>query len=532
MAKAARSFTQAKISSASVPAPIGGLNARDALANMPETDAVVLDNWFPTPTNVEVRGGSQLWSLTSGNNIETLMAYNGPITKNLFAIDSSGITDVTASGNTNLPIVTGLSNARFQYVNFGTAGGHFLSAVNGVDPAQLFDGTTWTVPTITGVSSTTFIHVNAHKSRLWYTQKDSTKAWYLPVSSIAGAATAFDFGSLFTLGGYLMGMLTWTVTSAQGMDDYAVFVSSEGQCFVYQGYDPSSTSTWQLIGSFRIGRPIGRRFYCKAGSDVILITADGVIPLSQALLTDRSQLRIALSDKIVNLIGDDVRSYAGNFGWQPILFPIGNKLLINVPQTEDNRQYQYVMNTITKAWCTFGFMDAAYAWNANCFEILNDDLYFGGYNQGTSTTNGLQGVFKADIGNVDSTFSGGSYTTISAFVKPAFSYFGAMGQQKYFTMARPIFTLQGSVYAAIAMNVDFDNNIPNINYAQIGATGGSAWDVSPWDVSPWGGDNNINKDWQTVNGIGFSGALSIAVYASTQLAWQSTDYVYQIGGIL
>ena len=38
-----------------VTAPIGGWNARDPLAEMKPTDAVILDNWFCTPTELKVR---------------------------------------------------------------------------------------------------------------------------------------------------------------------------------------------------------------------------------------------------------------------------------------------------------------------------------------------------------------------------------------------------------------------------------------------------------------------------------------------
>jgi len=42
---------------ASLPAPVGGWNARDSLANMDETDAVTLENYFPTVSSVVLRGG-------------------------------------------------------------------------------------------------------------------------------------------------------------------------------------------------------------------------------------------------------------------------------------------------------------------------------------------------------------------------------------------------------------------------------------------------------------------------------------------
>jgi hypothetical protein len=518
---------------ASVPAPIGGLNARDSIANMPPTDAVYMDNMFPTPTSVDLRGGSSAFATTdgssSGDGVETLMAYNGVSTKKLFGIDSAGITDITSGGTITPPSVTSLSNARFQYINFGTAGGHYISCVNGADSARLFDGTTWSTPTITGATSSDFIHVNSFKNRLWYTQKDSTLVWYLPLNSISGAATSFDLGPLFRLGGYLMGMVTWTINDTSGMDDYAVFVSSEGDAVVYRGYDPSSASTWSLVGQFRIGRPIGRRFYCKIASDVVLLTVDGVIPLSQALLVDRATKKITLSDKIDDLISKDILSYSGNFGWQVILHPANNKLVVNTPVTETTRHYQYVMNTITKAWCTFGYTNPGQSWNAYCFEIFNDILYYGTYND-----NGfgeITSVFKCDVGTQD---NAGLVTAsaIYGYAKPAFSYFGARGQQKYFTLARPILQVDGQMYAAMELSVDFEKRAFPSNYYLQGTGGISPWNTSLWNVSFWSQSGQVQRDWQTVNGIGFSASLLVAVISSVEVSWQSTDYVYQLGGTL
>jgi hypothetical protein len=58
---------------ASVPAPIGGWNARDSLANMQPMDAVQLVNWFPTPTDVTMRKGYTVSSiLTTSTNVRTI----------------------------------------------------------------------------------------------------------------------------------------------------------------------------------------------------------------------------------------------------------------------------------------------------------------------------------------------------------------------------------------------------------------------------------------------------------------------------
>lgn len=514
--------------STSISAPIGGLNARDSIADMPETDAIVLDNWFPGTTEVDVRNGSAYFADFGSHAVESLMAYNGPVTKKLFGVSSDGIYYLSSGGHIASADVSPVTNARYQHVNFGTPGGNFMMAVNGADKLSGYNGTAWWkdgdgAHDISGVDTATCININIFKSRVWLTQKNTASAWYLPINSIAGAAVEFPLTGLFYLGGYLMGMTTWTVDNAAGLQEYAVFVSSEGEVLVYQGYDPSSSSTFALAAHFRIGRPVGRRFYCKSGSDVVLLTVDGVVPLSQALLTDRSAVNIALSDKIINSISTDIANYNANFGWQVILHPVGSKLIVNVPQSENLRQYQYVMNTINKSWCTFGQQLNYSAWNANCFELFNDKLYYGSNNKY---------VFQADVGTQDATDNTANLSNITSVATPAFSYFRSKGREKLFGMARPILKINGSIQVALSFNVDFNVNTPNFNYATVSTTTSSPWDTSPWDTTAWGGDSQVIKDWQTINGIGFSGSLSIGAITMNSLGWQSTDYTYQMGGIL
>lgn len=503
----------------SVPAPIGGLNAKDALANMPPEDAVQLENWFPEPSDCKVRNGSVSWAtgIADPNWVETLMAYYAPTgAGKLFGIAEGELYDVTASGAVGAAIVSGMANSRHQHCMFSNAGSNYLYAVNGSDPLLLYNGTTWYQVTsisatfsITGVDPSTFIHVNTYKSRMFFIPKNSTGFWYLPVLNVSGAASFFDLGPLMLMGGYLMAMCTWSIDDASGLQEYATFITSQGEVFVYQGNDPNFASSWGLAYKFRMGRPVGRRCFEKIGSDVVIIGADGAVPLSVALSGDREQQKNAITYKIVNLINNDIQAYSGNFGWQPILYSMGNKLIINVPQTENDVAYQYVMNTVTGAWCKFT------GWNAACFEVFNDVLYYGG--------NGT--VYKADIGLDD------DGAAIIALAQPAFNYFGSH-QQKIFNMVRPIFTSTGTISAALGLCVNFGTTFPTSNPSFSGSSG-SPWNTSPWNTSPWGGANNIIADWESVRGIGFSATIIMNVQSKDiDVSWQSTDYVFETGGIL
>lgn len=504
------------VKTSSIPAPVGGLNARDAIANMPPTDAVQLENMFPQASSVDLRNGCDNHLTGLGAWTESLMAYNNATSSKLFAAAGTAFYDASSSGAVGAAVQSGLTNAKWQHINVTTAGGSYLYCVNGVDKPRLYDGSSWTsidsgsTPAITGVTTTLLVHIHQFKNRVWFVEKDSMRVWYLPLDSIGGAASSINFGSLFKLGGYLMAMTSWSIDNTGGVDDYAAFITSQGEVALYRGIDPTYTSTWALVGLFRIGRPIGRRCTVRIGADVAVITADGVVMLSQALPSERTQTANSISSKIQPLINTDVQAYSGNFGWQLLLHPIGNKLILNVPQVENSIQYQYVMNTITGAWTKFT------GWNAACWELFGDNIYYGG----------ATAVVKADYGQDDNN------SAITAYAKPAFSYFGNRGQNKRFTMVRPIFNCDGNLTPSIALCTDFGDRMPS-STPSYSPAGGSQWDVSLWDVTYWGGSGSILKSWQSVTGVGFSASMKMKIQASgLTVQWQSTDYVYEPGGIL
>jgi hypothetical protein len=508
----------------SVPAPVGGLNARDSQAEMPPTDAVTLVNFFPTPTSVDLRKGYINWVTGIDSHVESLMTYNSATTSKLFGAAGTKFYDFTSQGAVGAAVVTGLSNARWQHANFGTVAGQYLYCVNGVNDPQLYNGSTWQAVNagsapiaITGVTTNTFISINAYKSRLYFIPINSLSFWYLPVSQLGGAAAQFDLTPYFKLGGYLMTMATWTVDSSGGVQEYAVFITSQGEVAMYAGSDPSNASNWALQGVFRVGRPVGRRCTIKVGSDILVLSADGIFPLSKALLTDRSQTHDAISDKIVHLVSNDIQNYPSNFGWEMILYPIGNKLILNVPQSVNSIQYQYVQNTISEAWCVFN------GWNANCFAMLGDDLYFGGNLQATANSSF---VAKCDVGYSDN----GAF--INGEVKTAFNYFGAPGRIKSMKMIRPVINTAGTLVPAIGMDMDFADKPPP-GTPTFTSAGGTLWNSSLWNTFGWGDVTNIKQTFQGAYGVGYTAALHMKVVNNfSALQWLSTDYVYEYGGVI
>jgi hypothetical protein len=483
---------------------------------MAPTDAVILENYFPSVSNVNLRGGYVQHATGLPDDVETLISYSGSTTDELFAVSDGDIYDVTAAGPVGAPAVTGLTSSQWEYTNITTAGGSFLYAANGVDKPLLYDGSTWTPidgsssPAVTGVTTTELNHPTLFKNRMWFVQKDTLKAWYLPTSSVGGAAQAFDLSTIARLGGYLVSMASWTIDAGYGADDNLVFITNNGEVIVYRGTDPASTSTWALIGVWIVGAPIGERCLMKYGGDLLVLTLDGLVPLASALQSSRLDPNVALSDKIQGAFASAAATYGNNFGWCLLYNPKNNALIVNVP-VRAGGQEQFVMNNITKAWCKFT------GWYAYHFALLNDELYWGG--------SGFvaKGWVTGSTGYTDDT------NNIFGRCLQAFNYFETRGVKKIFTRARPSIFTNGTPSITVGVNVDFNiaDNVAPLSFTPpiVGV-----WDSGLWDSAIWGSDLEVQNNWQGVTGVGFCGAIQLQS-SSNKLAiqWASTDVVFQLG---
>ena len=499
---------------ASLPSPVGGWNARDALANMEPTDAVALTNIFPGVSSCDLRGGTSSQATGMSGDVQTLMVYNGGATSKMFAIDATGksIYDVSVAGAVGAPAVTGLTNAQWEYSNISTPGGNFLMCCNGVDKPLLYDGTNWTPidgsssPAITGVTTTTLVNVLLFKNRLWFIQKNTLKAWYLPTQSVGGAAQVLDLGAVALNGGFLVDMIAWTVDAGYGADDNLVFITNKGEVIVYRGTDPASAATWAEMGVWQLGAPVGKRCLFKWAGDALMLTLDGLLPMAESLQSSRLDPRVALTDKIQGAISAATATYKGNFGWEIFYYPKQNAVWVNVP-IGPGQQQQYVMNTITGSWCNFQ------NWNANCWALFNDEPYFGATGQ----------VMKA----WDVSYADGS-ANIAGYAQQAFNYFDLRGVEKYFTRARPNVLSTGAPSVQIGLAIDFEVTSPSpISFAP---TPYGQWDNGTWDNAIWGQSLNLSSNWQGVTGIGYCAAPEFQTASmGVQIKWASTDIVFQTG---
>ena len=228
------------VNSQTIPAPVGGWNARDSLAEMKPNEAVTLLNWMPKTSYCEIRGGysSHATGMTgSGKTLAVYNALNG--SDKMYCATASGVYDVTSAGAVGASKAA-RTDGKHQWTMFGDGSSNWLIMVNGVDKPLYFDGTTWTAvdnastPALTGLTTTNIIGVSVFKGRLFFIQKQSLSFWYLNAGVAGGALTEFDLSAECKRGGYLMAMASWTIDGGNGSDDRAVFITSEGEVIVYQ----------------------------------------------------------------------------------------------------------------------------------------------------------------------------------------------------------------------------------------------------------------------------------------------------------
>jgi hypothetical protein len=503
--------------SKSYPAPIDGWNTRDSIAAMKPTEAVALDNFFPKPSYVEGRGGSADHATGMTGNGKTLMVYT-PLTgvQKMYCSTSSGIYDVSSPGAVGASKIA-RTNGKHIWLNFGDGTNNYLIMVNGVDKPVYFDGTTWTAvdnastPALTGLTTTSIASVFASKTRLFFIQKDSLSFWYLSAGVAGGALTRFDLSSVAKKGGYLMAGGNWSVDAGDGPDDRVVFVTSEGECIIYGGSNPSNSASWALTGVYDIGRPLGRKCMTKYGADLLVITERGVFPMLAAIKSPEEQSKFALSFKIEPTFTTSGSTYGTNYGWTAVLYPAQSALIVNIPIAEDGEHEQYVMNTITKAWCKFK------EWDAEDFAVFSGNLYF---------TTGTK-VVKAWSG------TGDNNVNIIYYGKSAFSYFDSIGEQKRFVLYRPVLNVNGSLSFLTDIDVDFKDTAIT-GSATYTVVAGGIFGTSAFGSSYFAAGTQIVKSWTSPDEYpGYCAAGKIQIEnKSLTIQWVANDYVYQKGGIL
>lgn len=487
----------------SIPPPTGGWDARSSIAAMPPSNAVILDNWVPRPGLVEMRRGFTPRVTGFAAPIETLIPFRSTAGADLlFAASGGNLYDVSTTGPLGTPVATGATSNRWNYTGFANAAANWTVACNGAnDPIGYHAGSWAALPTISGsgLTPSDLFNVFGHKGRLHFLEKGTLHVWNPAAGAVGGVCTLLDLSSIFSKGGALVCGSSWSATIGLLTDEFAVYVTNQGQVAVYQGTDPTSTTAWALINVYDLGPPLGPRALVKLGGDLNVITTDGVIPLSQAIRLDRAeQAEVALTSGIVRAFQASAKAYQANYGWQAILYPgattssnpddIGGSMaIINVPVSSLGTSIQYVQSVLGGGWCRFRDPLSGAGLPSYCWEIQNGNVFFGS----------ASGVYQWDQGSSD------NGQPIIGDVLPAFSSYGFAGRNKQFVMVRPLMNCSPLISPALTICVDYNENAPT---------------ATPTVISEISTAAEIRFDWTSDGSIGTVGAPYMRVNMVSNLS--------------
>lgn len=216
-----------------IPAPVGGWNATDALASMAPTDAVDLINWVPGNGIVAGRGGSRSL-LSVGSSVDTLIPYDGiasgTASPKFLAAYNGHIYDIS-DFTTPVSLGSGFTSSAWQFASFDNK----LVLVNGADDPQVYDGTTLTPMVITSLSPPTVGALSSTTGTL------TAATYYYRVSATNsnGESLASTESSL-VLGATGGVTIPWTLET--GATGYKIYGRSTGAELLLGSVDAYTTS--------------------------------------------------------------------------------------------------------------------------------------------------------------------------------------------------------------------------------------------------------------------------------------------------
>lgn len=500
-----------RVKSAIILPPVGGINSKDSLITMAPEYAIDLLNFFPTGSTLDFRRGmisgctTQLGNSITGSSLFEYARVDGgnslvSVTSDagvikVYSISAGVATDITGAGTLELECYSVCFRDRI-----------FLKAYS---PGNTTDVYVWTgAGNIAlaafagpGGDDKALWKMTSYKKRLYFIGKDAS-FWYGAEDAVTGALTQFDLQSVFKRGGSLIHIDSFSISDS-GVNEYFVAISSNGEILLYQGLFPGDV-TWSLVGRFFGPRPIGRKSFFNWGSDIVIISYEGVIALSDILSSRNQSNFIYLSDKFLptfkNLITSNVSNLNEITG---VYYPNGPYLCINFPYNLTSsgtylaqRNSQAIMNTITKAWTVFNYRDV------QAISRQGDSLFF---LAGAGPLLGTSEIYlaQANTGDFDSDLKAPSTTVArNAKIQTAYTYLGDPGRRKIFTNLRPIVYEGYGLDLIMDVNVDYDNQVVTNQITDLTYTGSDPIRYRPLiDVLGEGKAvsvrlNNLNADTQ------------------------------------
>lgn len=488
---------------------VSGLTSGDwshAMMNVAGTDWLVMVNGVDTGLIYSTSTGLNPWTDEAVNEIDydalTASFSIGETVTGGTSGASAEILGITITGATTGTLKIGaVTSGPFQDNEALTSAGGAATAASANSAATSF--------ALAGVASNVLSHVAVYAERLWFVEKDTLKAWYLPVTALAGTATSFSLGGIFRRGGSLLFVSSISGDSGDGLDDRIVFVSTEGEAAIYTGQDPGAGLV--LAGVYDIPKPLGKNSHIRTGGDLLIGTEAGIIPMTSAIQQDIAAVAgAAVSKNIAPYWQTKAKAIGSDWDMVKVL---DDNLLI-VAQPNESLDTSLAVNLQTGAWMRWTGI------RTQCLEVFSDDAYCGDHN-------GL--VYKMNAGGSD---NGALYT---ARWLGNFDPMGAPGATKSVVNARPLFEASTDFIAQLIFKANFDDtaSAPPSTATVASADG---WDTGNWDEVLWDGGAIVTRtvsDWQSqgATGVYLAPELQISSNSTTKpdVSLVSIDAMFHVG---
>jgi hypothetical protein len=449
--------------------------------------------------------------LVAATTVETLAVYEAADQSKLLAFCGASVFDVSA-GVPGVPVAgTAVAAGRVSayastamFSNAADNSQHLIIVTGSDTPAEYNGGAAFTNLVMTGITTPADLNFTfAFKGRLYFGAKNKLGFYYLGVGLIQGALTYFDLAQVSRNGGYLLAIASFS-DGGETPNDYIVFITSTGECIVYEGYDPSAVANWTLVGRYFSPTPISQRCAIPFSGDLLLLTVDGLLPFSvirKSGLSTSGGVTDSRTSALTSKLGhylSDLNAYKAQLAWCGTVYSKNGWLMLNAPGDGGNTiSRQFVMNTTTGAWGAFT------NWKAMCFSVFKDQLYFGnkdGY------------VVLADYGSDDPLQGSEAFGTYVISVRQAYNYFETP-VPKHFQWATLIMigtgNIQASITASISFGVDFTD----------GALVASDF--------RWTSVLTTQKCFVALNAEGAAGSLGFSMNSGHPFEWIGTQFVIE-----
>jgi hypothetical protein len=480
------------------PAPTRGIIQNENQAFMQPGGANVQDNWASTMRGVKLRGGCIRWCDLHAADapvppvpddlrkpVVSAFEYVTASQERMYAANVDTLYDVTA-GFPSI-VKAGRTNGNYVAAQFANADGEWMLACNEVGDFVLrFDGTSWLTldpsagtPTdgasaITGPVDSAVEHglglgyVWKYRNRLFFIETDSMNAWYLGVDSVGGLLQQIPLAGAATRGGKLLFGAVWSLDAGDGTDDKCVFVTNLGEVLIFSGTNPAEATAWRQEGRYTLSAPLGMNAHLTIGGDLIIMTVDGIVPLSQAITKEAGQLELAMLTRTIKPLWRDLVTTRRALPWSVHKWDEFGAVFVAAPGGGPGDRFCLCANNATAAWSRF------VGWDATCFIQNGSNLFFG-------TQDGI--IMQSDRTGYDD----GNHAKIpyTAVVVGGWETFGAQASQIVWHQARAVFIASAGqpFNPQLSASQDYIVTLPAPPSA--GFDPGSGLD-DRWDVGKWG----------------------------------------------